>query len=969
MYTMNRAAFGDQQAALMSGMGGSGYGYGYPNDPLSQVGGQINPISYAPMMRVSPGYYGQTQQRMGLMSGVAGMMGLGTTPRGSYAADHHYNQAADFGERMGGFAMGGASSVIGTAAGMALPAMMGVGLVGSLGIGIGATMVANLGVNSAMQRREISSFLESSSSRYVSPSSGMSDKYGRGMGSEARMQVTDFARKLDLNDPTMGSEDISNILQGATKRGLFTGTQDVKEFQSRFKEITESVKVVTKALGQSLEEGLNTLKELKSIGVGPGGQSRQMVGLAQSTGLASGRSASEMMNIGLQGAELFRGTGVNMGIGAQATMMNLASVRASRDAGTLSDEVIAQAGGEESLALRMNASGLAFAQSGMGRGMGAAFFNGQGMNTSGFMKAMMGGNMNAADLAMQAAANLSSPAGVIKYQANQEKFTTEMGKTFGGQGLQMMQMGSAMANARFMAQNTGASMNDAFRVSLQQQGMSNPQIEAMMGQINGAEKGYASSQASLMRGAEKSQIELAYQSNKLFGVGDKILDHWESFKDRMGAPMARGIESIKQGVQNVWEKQVLGINRVSYQGLGERKYAAAIDTGRVDLSQGGGLAGTTAGEEIMKAVDSNPELAKALGVKISRGGDVKVGSDYMGERTITKGELESVKQKAYLGMSNDQAAKVDTSNVRGGLITAIRDSKFSSINTMEGLVQAAFGKGLGEVGETEMAKLYQDLAANPDAIKNKGLLDSVKKFRKDAGSLSGASGKVTAMEGLKAQEEMQQIQDDLGLGKLSHGLAAEVMATARGDNGGVLTDTAMTELVGSVGADEASRISNSLSKFKGEKANKALGLHAKALDARTSNAMGKLSGVMLAALGGKNLVGEEKRKAQDNIDLIARVQTGDEFVSAVMAHKEDAGETLVKQAEKMTDMNSEEREKAFQKFTSETAGGGEIIGATGATTSGTGQEAITDNIVQQTSINATILQTLLAMKANLDAKK
>ena len=390
MLTQARASFGDMPAMMMSGAQSAGaMGYGAmrgAGNMLSAIGQNVMPATYMPPARVSTGFYGQYQQTTGFFKGLAGVMGARSAPY--HVSDYkwgHYG-ASDFGERAGG-GLASVGSVAGGLAGMSIGSSIGgaiggiagaafgpLGMAAGSAIGtlaggmMGYTGVADTLGESFAQKREMNAFLESSSFRYVGAGSSMADpRLGGGMNMGARKQVTDFMRQLDVKDVSMNFEDVSNVMKGATSLGLLTGVGDMEDFKKKFKDIVDGVKVVSKTLNTSLQEGLQVMKDFKSIGVDASQMSRYSF-QADVAGMASGRTAHEVVNLGLQGAELYRGTGIEMKIGYQSNVMNIAAIRSARDAHTLSQEAISQAGGEEALAQRMTASGLGFMQSGMGRG-------------------------------------------------------------------------------------------------------------------------------------------------------------------------------------------------------------------------------------------------------------------------------------------------------------------------------------------------------------------------------------------------------------------------------------------------------------------------------------------------------------------------------------------------------------------------------------------------------------------------
>lgn len=720
-YTMNRAAYGDVAASMMMGgsnvMSGAAMGM---NNMLSDIGRTVMPVGYMPPARVNVGFYGQYQQQTGFFSSGAGVVGLGGPGRSQMAADYMYNTASDFGERVGGGAAGIGSAVGSMGVGSIMGRVLGGGIVGSLAGGMIGSMAASTVMDAVGQRREISNYLENTSYRYITPGSNMADGRRGGMSAGFRQQTTEMIRQMDIKDPFTSTEDLTMILQQGTQKGMFAGTQNMEDFKKKFKELTDTVKTVTRTLNQSLEEAMTTVKELKSIGVDPG-RAKAMVGLADTTGRMAGRTGAEMLNIGLQGAEFFRGTGIEMGIGAQATMMNLAAVRAGRDAGQISTETVAQAGGEEALAMRMNASGLAFAQSTVGRGFGAAFFqNGlgaTGFNQGNFMQQMMGGGMGMVGLASTAAGNLSSPAALISYQANQEKFMTEAGKTFGGQGLQMMQMMTGMAQGSFLSGATGAKFEDSFRLALKQQGLSQPEIDTMIGNARGAQDVYKSANASAQQAYQRGLVEEGYRSNSLVNFGSQVRDLGKSAVDVLATPISNMIDGVKNSVINFTEEQAYGVRRANIGGINLSRTIAGGKGGKItvkSLDEGGALFGTTSGEALDRALTD--DIAATLGIKkrsVSGEGDLREGEviinkGLMGDTAINMADL---KKLSTWNISAEDIKKAQVSGalnkVVGGTLDAIMASPIKDVNSAKDLMMAAYGKT--DLSKDQAMKLVSEM--------------------------------------------------------------------------------------------------------------------------------------------------------------------------------------------------------------------------------------------------------------------
>lgn len=602
-----RAAYGDIPAMMMAGAGSAGAaGYGAAagiGNMFSQVGSRVMPIRYTPPARVNVGFYGQYQQETSFLRGLATTAGLRTTPLGTPAYQYGYYASADMGERVGAGAVAAASVAGGIA--MAAPTSYAGALIGGalgapfgpVGMGVGSALGTLVGgaigysgadafADVVAQRRQMNSFLESSSFRYVGAGSAMADpRLGGGMSAAARRETTDFMRRMDVKDSSLNTEDLFGILQGATSNGLLTGIKDMEGFRSKFKDIVEGVKSITKTLHVTLQEGLQVMKDLKAINI----DASQMgtIGFqADVAGKISGRTAHEVLGLGLQGAELFRGTGIDMKIGYQSNVMNIASVRAARDAGVLSQEAIVQAGGEEALAQRMTASGLQFMQSAAGRGFGAAFFNPgmgpAGFNKDSFMGFMQGGGTSMVNLAMKGAANLASPDKLMQYEAYQDKFMSEMGKAFGGD-TSIMVGAAAMSEAR-MLYEAGATkdMKTAFRYTLMKSyGMGPAEADTMFARIENAPNEYRARMTAGQNTAVQRTVDEA-MSTVGFGY---LQRRAEDYVKGATEPLVRGAENIiegaREGAIGMWERNVLGLKRMDVTGLplsgaGDAAVAAGI---------------------------------------------------------------------------------------------------------------------------------------------------------------------------------------------------------------------------------------------------------------------------------------------------------------------------------------------------------------------------------------------------------
>ena len=581
-----RSSYGDSAYTAMRGAGAFGAGaYQGLGNMFSQLGSMIRPVTYTPPARVQTGYYGNYVQETGFLRGLTGMFGLNDVPRGTSAYEYNLRGAGDFGQRVasgvtaagvmaGSIAAGYSLSGVGSAIGGTLGAAFGpVGAaVGSYVGGMGASFVGAMGgdylLNQVAAKQNLGNYLEASSFRFVGAGSSMVDpRFQAGMSRKARDEASSYIRGLDTKDPTMDTADLSTILQESTRLGLFTGTQDMDDFKKKFKDITENVKTVSKFLHTTLKEGLETIKQLKGIGIDVA-DSGTMAVQAAALGRVAGRTGSEMLGIGLQGAEMYRGTGVDMGIGAQATIMNLAQIRSARDAGLLSQQTIAQMGGEEAFALRKTASNLQFAQSSIGRGFNAAFFNpamgNGGFDAKAFEKSIQSPNMSVEQQIIQSARNLGSPEAATTYMANQEKFVEAMQSAYGKEGADLSRVSSITAMAEYYSKMMGGKVpvDVMYRaIGKQQFQLSDMEITADLAKLKDATGFFKKKNQGYNAQEVMMTVESAYTNNPLYHLGGRIADTTKEIADVVVSPILRGMTATAEAFQTFTERHGLSLER------------------------------------------------------------------------------------------------------------------------------------------------------------------------------------------------------------------------------------------------------------------------------------------------------------------------------------------------------------------------------------------------------------------------
>lgn len=636
-FTQMRAAYGDVGGAMMAGAGG-GMGYAPPQQRgMAGLGQYISPLTYTAPARVLPSQGGFTQQQTGFFTGLGATLGMHDAPMSTSSSEYHYTAVSDFGERVGmgaatagmvggGMAAGVAARGAGRVVGAALGGGIGFMLAGPLGAKAGAAIGGFVGgegmaivgamgggyiMDQVAARRETQAMLEQESFRYVGAGSDLADpRFGRGMGSRGRLAAAEMVREMDVADPDLDTSDLKNIMQGAGRMGLFSGAgQDIESFKRRFKEITDGVKQVASVLNTTLEEGLGVIRDMQQAGVDPSGV-RGMVMRADATGMVAGLTGREMVNFGMQGAAMYRGTGIDMNIGMQSNMMNLASIRSARDAGAISEEAIRQAGGEQAFAQRMTAGSLAFTQTAQGRGMMAAMYD---PSTGGINERILGqltsGNMNLIQAYQQGARNISSPADLVRMEANQDKIMSDLGQRFGGQGHLIAELASNVMIASYEADQLGMDRKTVLRRNLLQAGKAPHEADMMIAKMENADKEYEANQASAAAARDKVIMDQADRSNIIYKTGARIEDFVKEKVDVVAKPVNEMVESVREGAFTFYEERIRGYERLDISDIETRRaYSASRakyqkESKILDATRTTGLWHESTGETLMDAIE------------------------------------------------------------------------------------------------------------------------------------------------------------------------------------------------------------------------------------------------------------------------------------------------------------------------------------------------------------------------------
>jgi hypothetical protein len=591
-------------AGMMGGMGGMGMMGGGFNAAsmmammaapsmnmgggLADFGSQMRPVTYTPMAMSMQPHFGMYQIQQTL--GQAGLASMGPFGAGLYAAGsamsgfmrgglrgainapnlvpenitayEYFNESSrSFGNRMGDAAavgtmtaanigaaipFGMAGSAIGSAmfggAGLAAGA---AGLLGGAAAAAIPAMYINAVGDSYKENIAIQEQLRAGSFRFISGNSPDVDRSrGRGFSMEAQRRVANSIQDMETQDLRYSMTEYRQVLESGMQNDMFSGTRDVKDFQDKFKGLIENVKTITSTLHTSLKEGVEVIRGFRDMGITDSGTVNSMVLRSEVMGRASGRTGMEMMAIGQQGAELFRGTGISMQRGFELNQMNVQAIRQGMEQGTLSRETVAQAGGELAFAQRQTASALSSFQTTIGRGMLMGAYNQATHSLDTGMLLQPGSAQN-----MMARAAGIGASGLMSLEARQEELISQ---------LSPMQMRMFDINQSSMMAKTlvgggyTRSFEDAFIYAGRMRGKSIEEIKADLSFMKQDPEEYKKSQQVAMEAVSK-QAGFEDLRNRT-GLGKAISNFFTgTFVNPVAQKLAGMREEVSKAVDNVSE--------------------------------------------------------------------------------------------------------------------------------------------------------------------------------------------------------------------------------------------------------------------------------------------------------------------------------------------------------------------------------------------------------------------------------
>ncbi len=492
------------------------------------------------------------------------------TAKGFSRVAGRITHGAGLGAGLGVGAMGLAGSALGAAAGV-LP-------------GFAAMTAVDKYFDSFMEvikdRNQIGNFLANNSNRFVSGKPG--ERYSSGGFTRKEGEnIADYMESIANNSTVFSMGDLKGVLTKGVEIGTFRGSKDVDDFKKKFKDLTNTLKIVTTSLKQTLDQGMDTIKQLNSLGIKSSSDQIKFLTLTESTALASGKTAQEMMNAGILGAQIFKGSGIHLSAGAAANQFNYANISSLHRNGGLTTQDIEQAGGESSLAQLMTGRTLGMLRSPLGKTMLLGMSSNGEFDRNKFNE-FISGKTDIFKMGLNAVNQADTPYKILNFESKQNEIISNLQKSYGGAGGEFSKFLLGFARAKATAQATGINTNpESLRTIMtaqfKQSGISDSEIKAMFGMLDYSDDKFKDQEIAIRKQIQNKFVEDFDQKYSLTARFKKAKNTLkETFISHPAEDVGKKFSSARDSIKSWWDKKAYGIDDDNLSLLSETDLVSSL---------------------------------------------------------------------------------------------------------------------------------------------------------------------------------------------------------------------------------------------------------------------------------------------------------------------------------------------------------------------------------------------------------
>lgn len=412
-------------------------------------------------------------------------------------------------------------------------------------------------------RNQIGNYIANNSHRFVSGKAGETFLPGGFTRTEGE-NIADFMEGLANKSTVFNMGDFKGVLSKGVEIGTFRGTKDVEDFKKKFKDLTSTLKILTTSLKQTLDQGLDTIKQLNSLGIKSTTDQVKFLTQVESKALASGKTAQEVFNAGIIGAQIFKGSGIHLSAGALANQFNYSNIASLHRNGGLTSQDIEQAGGENALSQQMTARSLGMLRTPLGK----TFLLGMSSDGS-FDKAKLdqfiSGKTDIFKMGYDAVSQANTPYKILNFESKQNEIISKLHTSYQGAGGEFSKFLVGFARAKATAQATGINadpetLRTIMTAQFKQSGVSDSEIKAMFGMLDYSDEKYQDQQIALRKQIQNKFVEDFDQkyslTAKLKLTKNKLK---EVFISHPAEDVGRKLSSTRESLKKWWNKKAYGI--------------------------------------------------------------------------------------------------------------------------------------------------------------------------------------------------------------------------------------------------------------------------------------------------------------------------------------------------------------------------------------------------------------------------
>lgn len=191
-------------------------------------------------------------------------------------------------------------------------------------------------------------------------------------------KIVDFTMSYEGRALDYSLQEITNVVTEFTAAGGYSQVRNAREFEQKTMDLVETFRTFAKTMGVFQEEAAQILGELERKNIANVGQSPLFGGYLQALGQQNNIAPMDLLQAGLQGTEIFRGTGLTAEAGFRSGLdARLETERLMKSSDPYYMNAVYNLGGPSGVQNFLMQNAMSYNQSGFGDiALGARFFGG-----------------------------------------------------------------------------------------------------------------------------------------------------------------------------------------------------------------------------------------------------------------------------------------------------------------------------------------------------------------------------------------------------------------------------------------------------------------------------------------------------------------------------------------------------------------------------------------------------------------